>query len=244
MERLTAPVPLYIQIADTLLGQIETGVMPPGHRLPSERELGQTLGVSRTTIRQALQVLDARGLLFRRQGQGTYIAGPRIERQAGKLVPFTLSMQRRGYLTEARLVALEKAPAEAAVAAELGLAVSAPIYFICRVRMVNREPVLLERLSVPAELFAGLETHNLAKRSLYEVMETEYRIRVSKARQSLEPVVATEYEAGLLAIHPGSPLMLERRLAFDEDGRAVEHGRDLFRGDRFRFITEVAPLEL
>jgi GntR family transcriptional regulator len=235
---------LYIQIADTLLGQIETGELPPGHRVPSERELSETLGVSRTTVRQALHVLDARGLLYRRQGHGTYIAGPRIERQAGKLVPFTLSMQRRGYITEARLITLERCPAEAAVAAELGLAVSAPIYFICRVRTVNREPVLLERLTVPAELFPGLEAFGLERRSLYEVMETEFGISVAKARQSLEPVVATEYEAELLEIQSGSPLMLERRLALDDKGRAVEHARDLFRGDRFRFVTEVAPLEL
>ncbi len=244
MERLTAPLPLYIQIADTLLGQIESGELPPGHRLPSERELSQTLGVSRMTVRQALQVLDSRGLLYRRAGQGTYVAGPKIERQAGKLVPFTFSMRRRGYLTEARLIALERMPAEAAIARELGVAVSAPVYFIRRVRLVNREPVLLERLTVPADLFPGLENHDLARRSLYEIMDTEYGDKVSKARQSLEPVVATEYEAELLGIQPGAPLMLERRLAFDEDDRAVEHARDLFRGDRFRFVTEVAPLEL
>jgi GntR family transcriptional regulator len=74
-------------------------------------------------------------------------------------------------------------------------------------------------------------------------METEYGVVVHRARQSLEPVAASELEAQLLEISVGAPLMLERRLAFDQEDLPVEHARDLFRGDRFRFITEVAPLE-
>jgi len=76
------------------------------------------------------------------------------------------------------------------------------------------------------------------------VMETEYGVIVSKARQSLEPVLATEYEAELLSIKPGAPLLLERRLSFEQRERPVEYSKDLFRGDRFRFVTEIASLEL
>jgi GntR family transcriptional regulator len=101
----------------------------------------------------------------------------------------------------------------------------------------------LERFIVPAEPFPGFENQDLAKRSLYEVMETEYGVFVSRARQSLEPVVATEYEAELLGVRRGAPLMLERRQTVDQNGQPVELGRDLYRGDRFRFVTEVAPLE-
>jgi GntR family transcriptional regulator len=89
-----------------------------------------------------------------------------------------------------------------------------------------------------------LERFDLAKRSLYEVMETEYGVTVVRTRQSLEPVTATEYEAGLLEIREGAPLMLERRIAYDGQDRPVERARDLFRGDRFRFITEMAPIEI
>ena len=77
----------------------------------------------------------------------------------------------------------------------------------------------------------------------YEILETEYEVSVTQARQSLEAVIATEYEAGLLQVQPGAPLMLERRSAFDPSGQPVEHGRDLYRGDRFRFVTETAPIE-
>jgi GntR family transcriptional regulator len=244
VSRFTAAVPLYIQIAEGLLDQIESGELSPGDRLPSERELSGALDVNRMTLRRALRLLETRGLLVRRRGDGTYVAEPKIERQAGQLVPFTRGMERRGYVPGARIITLEKRPADAAVAQELGLPVSAPVYFVRRLRLLNQEPVMLERLTVPAHRFPGFEHYDFSSRSVYAVMEKEYGVTVVRARQSLEPVVATEYEAELLEVQAGAPLMLERRLGFDRDDQPIEHGKDLYRGDRFRFVTEIAPLEL
>lgn len=244
VSHFTTAVPLYVQIAEGLLDRIESGELSPGDRLPSERELSEMLGVNRMTLRRALQLLEMRGLLLRRQGDGTYVAEPKIERQAGRLVPFTRGMQRRGYVPGARVITLEKRPVEVAVARELRLPVSAPVYFVRRLRLINQEPVMLERLTVPAQRFPGLERYDLSSRSIYAVMEKEYGVVITRARQSLEPVVAAEYEADLLGINPGAPLMLERRLGFDQDDQPVEYGKDLYRGDRFRFVTDIAPLEL
>ncbi len=244
IDRTETSVPLYVQIAEGLLDKIESGELTSGDRLPSERELSETLGVNRLTLRRALRVLEDQGLLIRRRGSGTYVAEPKIEWQAGRLIPFTRGAQRRGYTPGTKVVLFEQRPVEAAVAKELGLPVSAPVYYVHRLRSISKEPVLLERFTVPARRFPGFERYDLAKRSLYEVMETEYGVSVSRARQSLEPVVATEYEAELLRVRPGAPLMLERRLTFDKVGQPIELGRDLYRGDRFRFTTEIAPLEM
>lgn len=236
-------LPLYVQIAESLLERIESGELKPGERLPPERELSQTLGVNRMTLRQALQNLEVQGLLVRRQGDGTYVAESKIERQAGKLVPFTRGMKQRGYAPGAIVLSFERRLAEAAVAKELGVRVSAQVYFVHRLRLIKQEPVMLESFVLPVARFPDLEQFDLAKRSAYEVLETEYGVKISRARQSLEPAVATEYEAELLKISVGAPLMLEVRLALDEDDQPVEYGRDLYRGDRFRFVTEPAPLE-
>jgi GntR family transcriptional regulator len=244
VDRTETSVPLYVQIAEGLLDRIESGELKSGDRLPSERELSEKLGVNRMTLRRALRVIEDQGLLVRRRGSGTYVAEPKIEWHAGRLIPFTRGAQRRGYTPGAKVVLFEQRPVEAAVAKELGLSVSAPVYYVHRLRFVSQEPVLLERFTVPAERFSGFEHYDLAQRSLYEVMESEYGVSVSCARQSLEPVVASEYEAELLGVRPGAPLMLERRLAVDQAGQPVEHGKDLYRGDRFRFVTEIAPLEL
>jgi GntR family transcriptional regulator len=243
LDRGETSVPLYAQIAESLLDQIESGKFAPGDRLPSERELSEKLGVNRMTLRRALRMLVDQGLLTRRRGSGTYVAQAKMEWQAGRLIPFTRGAQRRGYTPGAKVILFKRRPVEAAIARELGLPVSAEVYYVHRLRLVSQEPVLLERFTVPLDRFPGLEQHDLAQRSLYEVLETEYRVCISRARQSLEPVVATEYEAKLLGVRPGAPLMLERRLAFDQDGQPVEYSKDLYRGDRFRFVTEVAPLE-
>jgi GntR family transcriptional regulator len=152
-------------------------------------------------------------------------------------------MQRRGFTPGAKVILFEVRPVDVSTSKELQLTVSAPVYYIERLRFINQEPAMLERLTVSVRRFPALERFDLNARSLYEILETEYGVSVAQARQSLEAILATEYEAGLLQIQPGAPLMLERRSAFDPSGQPVEHGKDLYRGDRFRFVTETAPLE-
>ncbi len=242
-NRFHTAVPLYVQIAESLLEQIVTGKLSPEERLPSERELSQQLKVSRMTLRAALRVLDNKGLLVRRPGDGTFIANPKIERQADKLVPFTEGMRKRGYQISAKIIILEQCLAEVSVATKLNIPVSSSVYYCQRLRLINQEPVMLEQFSMPMYRFPDLENHDLEKRSFYEIAENEYGIAIRQAQQSLEAVSATEFEAGMLGIEPGAPLMLERRLAFDQDELPVEYGNDLYRGDHFRFVTEVAPLD-
>jgi GntR family transcriptional regulator len=244
LNRNHPSIPVYVQIAENLLDQIESGDLIPGDRLPPERELSEKLCVNRLTIRRALQKLELQGLLSRRQGAGTYVSEPKIEQQAEVIISFTKGMQRRGYIPGAKIVKFENQPVQKSTADDLGLSHSERVYNIFRLRLINQEPVLLERLTIPAHRFPGFDRHDLASRSLYEVMETEYGITVLRARQSLEPVIALNYEAELLDVLPGAPLMLQRRLSFDQDNQPIEYGKDLYRGDRFRFVTEIAPLEI
>ena len=243
MEHGGISSPVYMQIADHLLDQIEEGQLRPGDRLPTERELSKIHNVNRLTVRRAFQSLESKGLINRLQGSGTYVAEPKIERQASFLISFTRGMLRRGYEPGAKIIRFERIAVEDQVGKQLKLAESAPVYNIHRLRTLNQEPVLLERLNIPVSRFPDLERYDLSKRSLYEVMEVEYSVSVVHARQSLEPVVAFDYEAELLEIESGTPLMLEKRLAFDQDGQPLEYGRDLYRGDRFLFVTDIAPLE-
>lgn len=236
-------VPRYVRLAESLIARIEAGDLAPGDRLPTERALTDQWGVTRPTVRQALQVLKMRGLLTQRQGDGTYVAAPKIERAAGRLSRFTHDMRGLGYAPAARIILFERQQADATSAEQLRLTRGAPVYYCHRLRLIGAEPVLLERFTTPATRFPGLERHDLANRSIYEIMETEYGVAIAHARQSLEPVVATPYEAELLGIAPGAPLMLEQRLTADRAGRPVEYGTDLYRGDRFRFVTETALVD-
>jgi GntR family transcriptional regulator len=241
---LAYSIPLYIQIAEGLVGQIETGELAPGDQLPPERELSEKMGVNRMTLRRALRVLETQGLVVRKHGVGTFIAAPKIARQMDAVFRFTKGMQRRGYTPGARVISLDQGIVDKATARELALPIAAQAYRILRLRSINQEPVLLEDYSIPAGLFPGLERHDLERRSIYEVMENEYGVSIFRARQSFEPVVASEFEAELLDVRVGAPLMLEKRISFDQDNRPVEYGKDRYRGDRFRFITEAAPFDL
>jgi len=241
---LAYSIPLYIQIAEGLISQIESGELAPGAQLPPERELSEKLGVNRMTLRRALRVLEAQGMLVRRHGVGTYIAEPKIERQMDVVFRFTSGMAKRGYTPEARLISFEQTLVDAALARELAVPVSSLVYRILRLRSINQEPVLIESYSIPTGRFPGLQAHDLEKRSLYEIMEAEYGVIIRNARQSFEPVVASPFEAELLQVETGAPLMLEKRISYDLQGQPVEFGKDRYRGDRFRFVTEAAPFDL
>lgn len=241
---LAYSLPVYIRIAEGLINQIESGELAPGDRLPPERELSEQLGVNRLTLRRALGVLAAQGLIERRHGVGTYISAPKLDRKMDVVFRFTRGMENRGFTPGTRMISLDQAPVESAMTRELGLPLEAPVYHILRLRSINQEPVLLESYTIPVQRFPGLEDFDLEGRSLYEVMETEYGVRIERARLSFEPVLASAFEAELLAVPIGAPLMLEKRLSFDSTDQPVEYGRDRYRGDRFRFVTEAAPFEL
>ncbi|MGB1250391.1 MAG: GntR family transcriptional regulator [Candidatus Promineifilaceae bacterium] len=236
--------PIYQQIANNIEQRIYSGDLQNGERLQSEREMSSRLGVNRLTVRRAFNVLRERGLVDRRHGGGTYVTTPRIERFAGKFVPFTLAIRALGMQAGARGIKFEQTVADESIAQLLRLPVSAAIYDIVRVRLANGEPAMLEQWFISAERFPNFEQHDHVDRSGYEIMETEYGVSAVRATQSLEPVIATTYEAQLLDIEGGDPLMLERRLTFDPDGHPIEYGKDLYRGDKFKFITTDAELAM
>ncbi|MFO7741928.1 MAG: GntR family transcriptional regulator [Anaerolineae bacterium] len=238
MNNITTSAPVYVQIAQSLRHRITSGELKPGDRLPAERNLSQHLGVTRRTLRHALQVLESEGLIVRRHGVGSFVSEPKIERRAERLSSFTTVMTRRGLHPGARIITCEQQPAHAEIAHQLDILVSTPVTYVRRLRLLNREPMMIEEVWMAVRRFPGLEQHDLEGRSLYEIMETEYGVAMARARRTLEPVAATKEEAQLLGTRVGAPLMLERRLGYSQDGEPVEYGKDRYRGDRFRFTAE------
>ncbi|WP_028583349.1 GntR family transcriptional regulator [Desulfogranum mediterraneum] len=240
MNRSSEALPLYIQIAEGLSEQIESGELAPGTRLPAERQLSASLGVTRMTLRQALQILTAEGLVERRQGSGNYIAQAKIERTTSRLNPFTAGMEKNGLNPGAEVVLSEQRPATSSLAARLRLPVSSELYYCHRLRLLNHQPSMLEKFYLPTAFFPGFEQLELTDTSVYAQLEAHYDVRIQRAEQSIEAVAASAYEAGLLQIPTGTPLLLERRVSFDQDDRAVEYAKDLYRGDRFRFLLSTS----
>jgi GntR family transcriptional regulator len=232
-----SPVPAYAQIEDQLAARIESGELRAGERLPPERELAESVGVSRMTMRQALNSLAARGLVERGVGRGTFVARAKLDHDLRRVAGFSELMLRQGVEPGAKVVSAVECEAPAPVAAVLGVARGAATYRIQRVRYGARVPLALEDSWIPKALFPGLIDLGLTG-SLYDLMRDLYSLGPVRAVERLEPVLARAHEAEALDVPVGSPLMLVERTAYAADGTAVEFAHDRHRGDRARFTIE------
>lgn len=243
MNQLQTTVPLYIQIAEGILDRIQSGALAPGDRLQPERELSEALGVNRRTVREALRVLESEGLIERKQGVGTFVSQPKVEREVDRLFSFTKGMRGKGFQPGANLILLEKRIPDLSVVQRLQLTPTSPVYYGLRLRLLNNERTMLEKFYLPYSFFPDLDKHDLNQRSLYEVFQTEYGIIPTEAEQSIEAVKATEFESEMLGIGIEEPVILERRVTFDQHQRPIESAKDVYRGDRFRFTARVRLIE-
>jgi GntR family transcriptional regulator len=228
----------YVQIEEELAERIRTGMLRPGHRIPPERELADQMQVSRMTVRQALGRLADRGLLVRERGRGTFVSEPKLIQSLSRLNGFYDQMISQGILPSSRLLSGEQVLASAAVAQVLGLRIAEPLYKVVRLRLGGGVPLALETSFFPARLVPGLLDYDLERHSIYRLME-RYDARPVRATQSLEPVPARDEEAEALEVLAGSPLMLVERIAWDAQDRPVEYAKDIYRGDRSRFVAEL-----
>jgi GntR family transcriptional regulator len=236
--------PAWVQIEEQLAARIESGALAAGERLPPERNLAESLAVSRMTVRQALASLAARGLVERGVGRGTFVRGvPRLVHDLARVAGFTAEAQRQGLAAGARIVEARERPAPDPVATALALEPHAAVMRIQRVRLAGERPVATEDTWLPAALFPGLLGEDLSG-SLYALMRTRYGLAPASATERFEPVAARSYEAGALDVEEGTPLMYVERIAYAADGTPVEFARDRHRADRTQFVTRVVPQDL
>lgn len=230
--------PLYLQIASAIDGGIADGRYEPGYRFPPEPELAASLGVSRLTLRQALTVLERRGLIDRIVGRrgGTFVRKWHVDRDLTTFAGFSQQLRRQGLVAGARVLSARELPASTEVAAGLDLAEGSCVYEVQRLRLASGTPVLLECSSFPAAAFPGFLEEPLDQ-SLYGLLGDRYGRRPTHAREVLDPVAADRRAARLLGVGAGTPLLLVERTAFDVEGMPVEYARDLFVGDRTRVVV-------
>jgi len=229
-ERATQPKSgrLHDELVELIRG------LPEGASLPPERELCATHGVSRATVRHALQRLEAEQRIYRRQGRGTFVAHAKIEQRLG-LTSHTEEMRASGILPGSKLINVSRSPASAGVAAALRLPGAAEVLRIERLRLADGDAIALEVLYLNAERFDGISASLGDNVSFYQLLHSDYGVELSSAEETIEAVVAGAREAKLLGCGQGSALLLLSRLTLDTQGRPIEYVRSLYRGDRFRF---------
>lgn len=235
----SSPVPLYFQVAQRLEHMIESGELSPGMRLDNEIDLADQLGLSRPTMRRAIAYLVERGLVVRKRGLGTQIAHAKVRRQVGLTSLFDdLAKSSRSPHTQVLSFAVE--PASDALAVELGIAEGTDVYVFERLRYAEGEPLALMRNHVPVSLLR-LSADDLEGHGLYELLRAA-GINLKIAKQSIGARDATAVEARMLGETRRASLLTMTRSAYDDQGRAVEHGSHIYRASRYSFDLTLTGL--
>jgi GntR family transcriptional regulator len=206
----------------------------PGEALPSERTLSDQLGVSRPTVRAAIDDLARDGLLVRQHGRGTFTSARKISQEVpadGAPMPHAEGE----WLSEVLEFGVESAGAR--LAQRLRVSPGDDVIRALRRRIVDGEPMALEEIRLPAALVPGIGAEDFASGSLYRRLRDGYGVTPASAEQTTEPTVTDAEESRLLGVALYSPALQFERTTQDGDGRVIEYTRSVYRGDRYR-ITQ------
>ncbi len=220
-----------------VLEDINSGTLPPGSRLGSERELSEHYGVARGTLRVVLASLAEAGLIHRVRGRngGTFINHAKVERDLDRVVGVPAFLARQGYTSGSQILATRITAADAPTSRALELHADALIIEVRRLRLADGIPISLDLARFPAERFPGLLELPLGG-SLYDLLKTHYTTTPTDADEIVEVVRATDEEAALLSVDEGEPLLSITRTTYDDAGTPIEFSNDLFRADRTRIV--------
>jgi len=228
--------PLYYQIEQQILEEIHQGRLKPGDRLPSEPELSRRFGVSRITIRRALKDLSQQGIIYSRQGKGTFVAQTRIREISG-FRSFSDDIRARGLTPSSQVINFSRIPADEIVASRLNIKPGEMVYCLERVRLANDQPVAFETAFLPAHLVPDLERFDFNTQSLYAVLREHYRIYPTWADAEIEASAASPEVAKHLGMKIGEPVLTAYRQTYTERFEIIEFVKSVYCGKRFTFYV-------
>lgn len=228
--------PLYRQVAEALRAEIE-GRLRPGEAIPTESELERRFGVSRITVRRALDELARAGLVTRRRGSGTFVTRPKVTEQLGVLHSWAEGMRAQGL--EPRTVDCEilriAPPAWVAQALRLDPDASAAVLRVQRLRHAGDEPLCLMVDYLPHYIAPDLPERGLEGESLYETLERRYKLIPGRVEDTVSARGATMFEALLLGVSPGAPVLYVTRLTYGADDEPAIAASVVSRADRYAY---------
>lgn len=235
-----SPVPLYFQVAEALESAITEGVLPPGSRLDNEVLLAEQLGLSRPTMRRAMQYLVDKGVLVRRRGIGTTVVQPKVRRSLG-LSSLYEDLAKDGQTPTTTVLDLRVEAAGDEIGPILGVSPDDEITVLIRLRYAAGAPIARMCNYLPHTIPGvreALDIHQLQNHGLYQVLRT-VGVQMHAADQSIGARNATAAEAKLLDERRGAALLTMQRTAYDDHGRVVEHGSHLYAASRYSFALSM-----
>jgi GntR family transcriptional regulator len=230
--------PPSLQVYRMIAGEISRGALGPGGRLPAERELSAQLGVSRATLRVALNALHDDGLVEPAHGRGWHVVEPGVvEEGQDPPLSFTELAAARGLVATADVLYREVRPATIEEADELGIAPGSDVFCLDRLRRLDGVPVAVSSSCMPVALVGEIVAVDFTTTSLYAALRERCQLHPSRADYVLQAQGAAGTEARQLGLEEGEAVLVGSYTCFDEADRAFEVGRMTYRGDRYRFRT-------
>lgn len=232
-------VPLHLQIQQRLLAQIRSGEFMLGKPLPSIQQIAASMGVSLMTVRQAMRALNEIGVLYSRQGVGTFISGIKMERDFRQVLSFTEETIARGSTPTSKVISFGAQQPTPNVQEALNLGEKDLVYSLRRVRYRDDVPLGIECSSLPVQLFSGLMEDFDPADSLYIELARKYGVQFMVTDEVIEVGGATAEEAHLLDIAPHSPVFHFTRISYIENGVPVEHVKSVYSGERYKIVNRL-----
>jgi GntR family transcriptional regulator len=239
-QSTSASLPLYAQVETALAASISEGDLAPGMQLPPEADLMERFGVSRITVRRAIQNLASRGLVEIRRGRGTFATEPKLTHELSALSGFGEDMEALGRNATARVVSKQLDTADRTVARELALSVGSLVVRIERVRLGDGVPISFDVTWLPFEIGQPILSDNLEAEPIFRLLEDKYKVPLMEAEYRLEAVAAEPAVAQALDVPAASPIFLIERTSYTTGNRPIDYERLHYRGDLVKFRTRLA----
>lgn len=233
------PQPLYQQLVDLIRSRITMQQWKLDEMIPSENELSAVYGVSVGTVKKALAVLTAEGILYRRQGKGTFVARPDFKRSFIRFFRFNSGEEPDGAIPCSQVLEYSVIPGVGRIQNALRLETGEKVLRIRRVRILRKVPLVLEWIYLPQRIFSGFEKIDISQALLYPIYDETFGQPVVWAEEFLEPGIADSETSERLEIQPGAPIIHVERIAYSLGDRPVEYRNSTGRGDRFRYHVEI-----
>jgi GntR family transcriptional regulator len=229
-------VPKYYQLAEILNQKIEDGEWNPHESIPSERELVELYKVSRTTVREALNYLEKEGVIYRKHGQGTFVARPKMQHSLQRLTSFSIDMSLRQQVPGQKILSFDYVTPSDKIRNRLELSSNqSEVLYIKRVRYGNEDPIAIHMAFLVLDPEQTITVDELeTSGSLYQLLESKFHIIPNEADETIEAALVTEEEAELLEVQEGSPVLVLERTTSDQEHRIFEYVKMIVRADRYK----------
>lgn len=227
--------PLYLQLADAIKTRIAQNIWSLGMMIPSENELAKDFDISVGTVKKALSVLVQEGVLFRRQGKGTFVASPDFSKSFSRFFRYDWQTGEAAETPGSKVLSIDVIQPDADVIDRLQIAARQQVFRLKRVRTMQNKPFVIEDIYLPYKRFKGIESIPLDQRLLYPIYNENFATPVIWADEYLQPAIADPAAAETLDIRAGDPVMCVERIAYTYQDIPVEWRHSIGRGDIFRY---------